>query len=606
MWHRFPLLKEAQLPSRARVRLLTYPMALSQPNATVPLVQRCAKVRQRNPENQVDSSNALSHLSCSVKVRATPTASQYEREFRRGTHLSYPYRWLRQPDELCVAQLRRCRDVNRINSYVVTYKFDDPQWTPFLLPEVTLRRGGGGETPSQSVEGEGHGSGGGGSGSSSCRQCDKNCVHINHNKLITLECMARHANYSLRHIVQKGHGVYLIHHAQHSILQPKGVIEQSFVTCSFGIRGERLRTDIVHVGPIYSEDILDVRLNDPGTHVRCCFDFQRQGVRRGVVAVSQVEGYGTWFQRKPMLWQRSRRIGALQSQLGAFAYDLAAPGEVGKRHDYEVSLLAPHMKFFNEGMSGAEAIGVIASSQVAQNERLYLGEFEAPAITALDAVHQLSHALALRCKLVAPFNLKGEHLSGVVPDSTGEVKGNALREPDEMETLLPLSWATRTPPPYVPLESDLPFKLQMSRPSVITCERESYALPTGGTVGSPFVHGAPLVMFEYNVHQGVDHYVFDDAPSARPMKWWSQKSNLPYSGYMYFVRSNQLHRVVPSEEIPNPLEPASSRVPLHRIVPPTKVVQQRLRRYKRRLQERGVKQGSKGDGGASSANKEGC
>lgn len=582
-------------PSFSRIQLLTYPMAFAQPDATVPLTQKSGRK---------NSSSSLSPApATTTHARLRGAAAESSGPHVGDDSVMNPRRWVRDSDSLCVASVRRSKNVNRMNTYVATYKFDDPQWAPLLLPEVTLRPSHGpGQamnsssppsvppTPppsSSSAPSQDGNENSGGCGNSSCGvgaaddgDREEDCrVLINHNKLLSLECMARHVNFSLRHIVQKGHGVYLLHHAQHSVLQPKGIVEQSFVTCSFGIRGERLRTDIVHVGPLDAMDILDVE-KGPFGQARCVFNFQKPNVLRGVIAISQVEGYGTWFQRKPMLWQRSRRIGALQSQLGAFTYDLAVPHEVGKQHDHEVFLLAPHMRFFGNGSGGAEAVGIIASSQVAQHDRLYLGEFEAPAMTALDAVHQLAHASALRSRLVTP----ARHPPNGHDNNTKSDDGETL------ETLVPVSWATRTPPPYVPLESDLPFKLQMSRPVVLGGEdgdggRQAACPPTSGTIGSPFVRGAPAVLFEYNLHQGVDHYVFDDAPSARPMKWWSQKSNMPYSGFMYFVRSGLLDRLSPSEDIPNPLEPAARRRPLHKIVPPTQTVQRRVSRYKQKRQE---------------------
>ncbi|AAZ11287.1 hypothetical protein, conserved [Trypanosoma brucei brucei TREU927] len=607
-----PLLFNPVLPpSTARLRLLTYPMALAQPHASVPLIQPTIDGTHdgRNGATVSLRTQARMHGTADSTMATAGDSSQ------NNSVMDSP-RWLRNPDELCVAALRRSRDVNKINSYVATYKFDDPQWAPLLLPEVTLRPqvnstgdkpNGGNEAaadvvsvgPSVSATPESTPPPPPSSSSSSPYSCHADCVSISHNKMIMLECMSRHVNFSLRHIVQKGHGIYLIYHAQHSILQPKGLVEQSFVTCSFGIRGERLRTDIVHVGPIDAADVMELQPSEGHDHPRCCFNlYQKSDVRRGVIAVSQVEGYGTWFQRKPMLWQRSRRIGALQSQLGAFAYDLVDPHEVGKWRDCEVSLLAPHMRFFRNGLNGAEAVGIIASSQVAQQRRLYLGEFEAPAITALDAVQQLAHASALRCKLVTPV----VDPNGVGGTGSGSLGDENMDKHIDMETLLPLSWATRTPPPYVPLEADLPFKLQMSRPTVFAeSHQQNQAYPTGGTVGSPFVRGAPMMMFEYNMHQGVDHYVYDDAPSARPMKWWSQKSNMPYSGYMYFARSGLVDRFTPSEDIPNPLEPTSKRKPLHAVVPPTKVVQERLRKYRRKQQE-GHKQRRRASSGSGVSN----
>lgn len=56
----------------------------------------------------------------------------------------------------------------------------------------------------------------------------------------------------------------------------------------------------------------------------------------------------------------------------------------------------------NGSFSGgaAQATGLIASTQVAQNAKLYLGQFEAPAFVVLDAVEQLSHYSALDHKLI--------------------------------------------------------------------------------------------------------------------------------------------------------------------------------------------------------------
>ncbi|EPY41130.1 hypothetical protein AGDE_02795, partial [Angomonas deanei] len=318
-----------------------------------------------------------------------------------------------------------------------------------------------------------------------------------------MELMARHANYSLRHLVQKGHAMYFVTYSQHSILEMRGLIESSFITCSYGVRGERLRTHLVHVGPLDLRDVMELKKEADGT-LSVHFNLNKPTVRRGVVALSLVEGYGTWFQRKPMLWQRTRRIGALQSTMGAYNYDLLPPHSVGRRHPYEVSLLEEHASTMGgTAGGGCEAVGIIASSLVSQNKKMYLGQFEAPAIAALDSVQQLAHHTALHHKLV-----------------------REVSDPSRMEQFLPVSWVTRTPPPYVPLESDLPFKLQLSRPNVFPVSDVRHPYPTGGTVGSPFIEGAPLTLMEYHLHQGVDHYVFDDAPNARPLKWWNQKSNL--------------------------------------------------------------------------------
>lgn len=715
--------------SKARLHLLTYRMALAQPSATVPLLPNQTKPRTGQ---DVTTAQSLADRLSSLSTRtATASASALDAALGRGRGnaesrlareeaesamrfvddeadagaaltTSGGRRWVREADELCVASVLRSNNLNRVNTYVVTYKFDDPLWRPFLLPEVhVLPRtaqataasratvegsavgGGQGRTEepepatvrdSDAVAGEeeekeeekerpsseeatevngkakktktllrkrsaaksvkeaaasskeaidassdaGGGGGGGGAATSSGdggggRQSNASIganraegddepaynVFIDYNKATNLELISRHVNYALRHLVQKGHAMYFVFFAQHSILEMRGLVERSYVTCSYGIRGERLRTYITHIGPLDVRDVIEI---DPVTH-HVTFNLQKSNVRKGVVAVSQVEGYGTWFQRKPMLWQRTRRIGALQSVMGAYQYDLCSPESVGRVRDYEVSLLRPHVRLFNDARDGAEAVALIAASQVAQNNRMYVGQFEAPAMAAIDAVHQLLHRAALSLQLVRPAipavtevaeKAANTHASPSLSSSPSAVTDHTATNPSEepltgsrgasggwgnemeklrrvvgMERMLPVSWVTRTPPPYVPLEADLPFKIQLSKPTVLPVPPVSpaasadgvsspMAYPTGGTVGSPFVKGVPLSLFEYNVHQGVDHYVFDDSPSSRPMKWWNQASNMPYSGYVYCMRSGLLDFVEPAERLVNPLEPPTT------------------------------------------------
>lgn len=502
---------------KERMNLLTYRMALAQPGATVPLLS--------------SAGGAQSGTETSLMSTTTTSASVEQNR-----------RWVRDADELCVASVHRSNSINHINTYVASYKFDDPQWQPFLLPEVQVFASEASSSASSSADG----SSGRGGGAAAAEAVAAE-VHIDYNKLVTLELISRHANYALRHLVQKGHAMYFVNFAQHSLLHMRGLVETSHITCAFGVRGERLRTYITHIGPLDVRDVIEV---DPRTR-RVSFNLHKRGVRRGVVALSQVEGYGTWFQRKPMLWQRTRRIGALQSTLGAFGYDLCSPASVGRQRDCEVSLLAPHLRFFGAS-GGGEAVGIIADSQVAQNSKLYVGQFEAPPIAAVDAVHQLAHAAALQQSLVTPA-------AGHTPLALARA-----------EQLLPVSWVTRTPPPYVPLESDLPFKMQISRPTVFAPPPPGSAggavYPHGGSVGTPFVVGAPISLMEYNILQGVDHYVYDEAPSARPLKWWNQKSNTPFNGHLYFVRSRLLDRLQPSEHIANPIAKGSrpSRPQRHR------------------------------------------
>lgn len=396
-------------------------------------------------------------------------------------------RWVRDPSELCVSGMYR--NSKTLTEYVAKYKFDDPNWRPLL------------ELP---------------------------CGNP-----LSLEMRGRHCNTALRHVVQKGHAMYFTVFSQHTVLHPAGVIEQSHVTCSIGVRGERLRTNIIHEGPLSAAD-----RNGP----------------RGVLGVSQVEGYATWFQRKPMLWQRSRRIGGLQAHLGAYAWNMLAPRDVGRHLDAEVMLLqAPHTKMIG---GGCNATGIVSSVNISQHPYLFVGEFDAPALTALEAVQQTAYLCAQGNQLVTKPSLQAD--------------GTTLVEP-----LHALSWITRTPPPYVPLESDLPFQLQMSRPTVHT-SRESYP---STLIGYPFHDGAPVMMVEYNIRQGAEHYVFDDSPASRPMQWWSQKANFPYSGMMWLAREGNLDKLALRDSVENPFARDRRRTALHRTVPPTARAKRRAARY---------------------------
>ncbi|GET87217.1 hypothetical protein, conserved [Leishmania tarentolae] len=576
-----------------RLKLLTYPMALAKRGATVPLIHSptMSAGQGGGPATRLlaDTLSCFNRGGGGGGARPPPSAraqdecvqgpssvaapSEEDGDAKGAQTLPAPRRWVRDADELCVASIHRSNNINRINSYVATYKLDDPQWRPLLLPEVhvlpkasTARTDTSKTADVQEQQPTNHSRCLSSSAASSA--AGGYDVFIDYNKLTTLELMSRHSNYALRHLVQKGHAMYLVTFAQHSVVQMRGMVEASYVSCAYGIRGERLRTHIIHTGPVDVREVLEV---DPVT-LRVSFNLQKRHVRRGVVAVSTVEGYGTWFQRKPMLWQRTRRIGALQSQMGSYDYQLCDCADVGRLRPYEVSLLAPHVRQIG-AHGGADAVALIASSQIAQNERLYMGQFEAPVLTAVDSVHQLIHRTALHHQLLRPAvteEAAGDAAAGAPVVALEDPRLQELRRLAGMERFLPVSWVTRTPPPYVPLESDLPFRIQLSRPAVIHtdafhmqpgCEADTNAavvFPTGGSVGSPFVKGVPLSLFEYNIHQGVDHYIFDDAPSARPLKWWNQKSNMPYSGYVYGMRSGLLDHVEPAEKIRNPLAPPAT------------------------------------------------
>lgn len=688
--------------SASSLNLLQYPMALAQPHTTVPILQSSSSLgpsANRDPrhssfsEGDHEKGHSFSSSSSSNPPPPLSTSSSSLEVLHPGFEHSHPLsmrRWVREADELCVASMRRSERLESIHTYMATYKLRDPQWEPLLLPEVHVLEGGLHVQPSEDKDEGQRVAGDAGEAamkemwrdkikgtpsfssflqdteerqfeedlSSKKRQSNArarrrhwNEVYINYNKMTSLELMSRHANFALKHIVQRGHAMYFITVSQHSLLAPRGLVEASHITCAYGVRGERLRTYMKHIGPLDARDVLHL---DPKTR-RVTWEWNRPNVPRGVVALSTVEGYGTWFQRKPMLWQRSRRIGALQAQMGTHQFLLAPPETVGRLRDYEVSLLEPHIRVFG-GIStplpdissaslssspfstekvetagstsgsgvgaggGAMAVGLIASSQVAQNPKLYMGQFEAPVIAALDAVHQLAHRSALHHHLVRPpaASPLATPSPVVAPTSPPDVSASPAGLPQQnegpsekkaggggqdvrarlhMEQFLPISWTTRTPPPYVPLEGELPFSLQLSRPSVLHLsssldkkengsnrESSSTALPASpSTIGSPLVRGRnvfrraryrrhggvgsgkereewvpektalPVAFMEFIIHQGVDHYVFDDSPSSRPMKWWNQKSNMPYNGYMYCMRSSWLDDVEPALNIVNPL-----------------------------------------------------
>lgn len=403
-----------------------------------------------------------------------------------------PRFWARPAHATCVAGM--FRHSRLLTEYVASYKFHDPDWRPLLsLP----------------------------------------CGDP-----VGLEMRARHCNAALKHIVQKGHALYLITHTQHSVFEPRGVVQQTHVTCSFGVRGERLRTMLVHEGPLRAED-----LEGP----------------RGVLAVSQVEGYGTWFERKPMLWQRSRRVGAMQAHMGAFEWELCDASLAGKRgKESEIMLLGGegNLKMFN----GALAVnGIVSSLRIAEHPYLYVNDFEAPAVAVTEALSQAAYCSAAT---------------------------NGLVKHSSSERLHAVAWSTRTAPPYVPIECDFPFRVQLARPTVFTTH-DNYP---STLIGHPALGGAPVLHFDYNVRQGVEHYVYDDAPSSRPLKWWSQKDTEPFAGSMYFAREGVLDQLSLRNRalnggsllVSNPFDAATrnkKKIPGGSIAPSSKVME-RVARYR--------------------------
>ncbi|CCD12377.1 unnamed protein product, partial [Trypanosoma congolense IL3000] len=198
-----PLFTLASPPSVARLRLLTYPMALAQPDASVPLVRSGSHSALCGGGSHFQcGSDTASHLSTRVKPRGHAGVSAGSGEHSQSSAVVNPHRWLRNPDELCVASLHRSKDINEVNSYVATYKFDDPQWAPLLLPGVICRpRMGtcssgqprtGGKVDSAGEVGEATSASGSEpppptESSSSLLHGDYR-VWIDHNKLINVEC----------------------------------------------------------------------------------------------------------------------------------------------------------------------------------------------------------------------------------------------------------------------------------------------------------------------------------------------------------------------------------------------------------------------------------
>ena len=350
---------------------------------------------------------------------------------------------------------------------------------------------------------------------------------------IALELKARHCNNALKHLVQKGHAMYYTTHTQHSVLYPRGLAERAHITCAFGTKGERLVTNILHEGPLDAREPLGPR---------------------GIVAVSQVQGFGTHFDRKPMLWQRSRRVGALQAHMGAYDWTLWHPDDVGRRQVEDVMLLKPHTKFVG---GGATSIGIVSSISVAAHPFHYVGEFDAPMTCSVDAVHQLAHLGAAKSKMVKP-----------------------------KEALHAVAWITRSPKPYLPLEVDLPFRLQLSRPQIFHARNEI----VNTTVGRPFVDGVPMMQFEALMRQGEEQYIFDDSVASRPLTFWSQRNSRIFDGEFWFVRDEHVDNLNIAEGLRNPFEPEAEvkkrRAPLHTVVKPTSKAAARLARYKRVLEQK--------------------
>jgi hypothetical protein len=269
--------------------------------------------------------------------------------------------------------------------------------------------------------------------------------------------------------------------------------------------------------------------------------------------------------------------------MGAYDWTLWDPAAVGRSADHDVMLLEPHTKFIG---GGATTVGIVSSIAMAQHPFHYVGEFDVPMTCGVDAVHQMARLVAVRNKLVRNGNRATISSAGgseeVVPprDSSQESpRKDALGAGNmgsEMEGLHCLAWTTQSPKPYLPLEVDLPFNMQMSRPQVFVHRSEI----ANATVGRPFVEGVPMMQVECSITQGQEHYLYDEAMSARPLMYWSQRNSRVLDGEFWFVRDEHLVNLSIAEALPNPFVEQKGKKGVHDIVPPTPRAAARLARYK--------------------------
>lgn len=406
-------------------------------------------------------SHALRHAKPGSALAARQSMLQYERALVPRTTPEHPEaaaarRWMRDANETCVQGVMKSQRL--LTNYVATYKFGDPQWRSILaLP----------------------------------------CGNP-----VSLELRGRHVVTQLRHLVQKGHAVFVIETTQNTVFHAHGLAERSFVTTSLGKTLDHLVCTMYHEGPL---------------------DAANPHGDRGVVAASVVTGRPTAFARKPMLVDRTRRVGGLQAQMGAFSWVTHAPPDVGRRLAHESMLLADHTRVLGGGVFST---GIVSSQQVAQHDTLYMHEFEAPSVCAVEAMSQLAYLTARKGELVAD----GEPLHWG-------------------------AWITETPWPWAALEADLPFKLQASRPTVAR-KREHFQTRN---VGVPFAEGL-FTKLDMHLFQGAPEYVYEGAgPVSRPRKYWSQKDSNPYKTAAYLVRDGNLPQLVPYQRIKNPFEAATTR-----------------------------------------------
>lgn len=430
-------------------------------------------------------------------------------------------RWLRDGYESCL-HLPPLRSHHLLTHYVGVFKMKDPQWRSLLSLPV------------------GH--------------------------PVGTEVKARHCHVALRHLVQKGHALYIIQHSRHTVFHPRGVSERAHIVCTLGKKNEHLLTFIKHEGPI------DGRFPDGP---------------RGIVAYSEVAGVAQPFRRRWMSVERGRRVGALQATVGAVDWQMCAPEEVGRDAHAEVMLVSPHRAsdFGNasrvaaaeDGLgggfgSGLSTIGIVSSFNVADHPYQFVTDFEAPSHCAMDALHQGAYLLARGNGLIT--RVENQHpVNAVVPkaprgpaaqrsSSTKRRRGTVEAPPvtpptaaaavaaasssppseaiSTGERLYALGWGSYTPHPYLGLEVDLPFKVQLSPPQL---HRDASACDSVGIVGHPPcapVSTTPFFQTEYSIHQGCPEYLYDQGPVFRPQRWWHQRDLRPYTGHAYWIRDGIL------------------------------------------------------------------
>ncbi len=426
-------------------------------------------------------------------------------------HDSTPRRWSRNGDELCVAQIQKTSSF--LTTYEASYRFDDPQWNPILsLP----------------------------------------CGNP-----VSLEMRARHINYGLRHLVQRGHAFYCVRKTDHSVFHPKGIAAISHVVCSYDEKNERLLTQIVHEGPIDAAD---------------------PDGKWDIVAASDARSIAQAFQRKQMSVHRSRRIGSLQSQMGTYNWELYTASELNREHPCEAFLLKQETLPFGAGLT---AKAIISSAQIAKHPFHYVNPFEAPAQCAVDAFQQA-------------MTISAKH-NGLLRDG---------------ETLHTIAWKTRSYFPYNPIELDLPFDLHVGPPMVHRGEQDLKLLPSLN-VGFPYFRQKKfsekeeeeqeedtktttnsttksktkkskskefltqdeineqdrkraqkqltVLQFDVAMIQGASQYIYDEGKAYRAAKFWAQKNALPYECTFYCVRDGLLDAGY-TEEFGVPFERMRSRM----------------------------------------------